>query len=447
LKARYAEGRRTALLFGTILSLLLTPVIYLTFAKSRDVLLLLAPGINQNALQDGSTQLRAFTLALLPMLWSGVLAAYLQARQVFWVTALGQCFNNTMVIVLLLLTNRVSTSLGAGNMLGFGGMLLLHWLYLARWRKTDAVASSWREPLIQTRKALWLAVPPLLALLPPLIASVVVVRALSRGPHGTLAECGFAGRPLLAVALLPMVMNTILLPRLSEARNANTEAFLYLIRRALRLTLLLTLPLMGVLLVLRYPFVQALFGSRVLGQSALRNIALYFGILLLSAPGASLSGMLSQISASLQDTRAASLGTLLTAVLTMVLVPFAARWGGPSGVIAVLALMSWVMCGWLTIYLKIVHGLRPWSRLGGEVMTVVVVALAAGLSAYATHSYLLDRVGMSQVAALVDVVASGGVGAVVAYAAGLCLGLEEMREASLFLRWQAGRLLSIPQRG
>jgi peptidoglycan biosynthesis protein MviN/MurJ (putative lipid II flippase) len=245
---------------------------------------------------------------------------------------------------------------------------------------------------------------------------------------------------------LPAAVNAVLLPRLSEA-NVDRVALQGLVRRAMSITLVLTLPLAAVLLTLRHPFIRALFGEKTLSEGALNNIAFYFAIALVGTPAAALSSTLACVSASLRDMRAPSTASAVAAVLTIVAVPLVGTRSGSIGVIVVLALMNWVTCMWLTAYLRIVHGLRAWTRMSGTAWRVFPIAVVGGISAYLIHSYLREALAQTELGNLIDLAASGGLAALAAYAAGLWLGLEEIQQASAFMRWQAGRIFAIPERG
>lgn len=442
LRFRYRESRRTALLFGAALSCMLLPAIYLVSMHTDLILGLLAPGLGAHARDDATLQLRLFVLALAPLLWSGVLAAYLQSRSIFWITTLSQSFNNIVVIVLLLATRRVNFSLGLGNILGFAAMLGAHAALARRNPEAMADSESWGESFARVKQALRLAVPPMLALVPPLISGAVLVRALSRGPAGTLAECGYAGRPLLAVALLPVAVNTMLLPKLAESRILDSSRFTATVARTIKINLLLTLPLMAVLFALRHPFIELLFGSKALSDAALNRITTFFAVFLIGSPAAALGGSLSQVGASLQDTRAASSATLVGTTVTVICVALLRGRGAPLAIVSVIVIANWGTCAWAAGYLTFVHRVNPWRGLARQAFDICAIAAIAGLIACLVHASILERIGTSPFATLLNGFTSVAIAFVVGCAAGLWLGIDEMHDASAFIKWQVDRLLA-----
>lgn len=443
LHSNCGQSRRTALLFGTALSTLLLPLIYLASLHTNLILRLLAPGLGEHARGDAALQLRLFMLALVPLLWSGVLAAYLQARSIFWITTLSQSFNNIVIIALLLVTRRVNLSLGLGNIFGFVAMFAAHAVLARSSVEAMAAPETWNDSWARVKRAMRLAVPPMLALVPPLVSGAALVRALSRCPAGTLAECGYAGRPLLAVALLPVAVNGVLLPKLSESRLTDPARFKTVVARTVKINLLLTLPLVAVLFALRHPFIELLFGGKALTQATLQRITTLFAVFLMGSPATALNGSLSQIGASLQDTRAASSATLVGAIVTIIGLAMLDGRSAPLAIVGVMVIASWGTCVWVAGYLSLVHRVSPWRDLTRQAFDTCAIAAVGGLTAYLVHLSLLEELGGSPIIAALDGFVSALVAFAVACAAGLWLGLDEMHEASTFVRWQVSRLLSL----
>ena len=135
------------------------------------------------------------------------------------------------------------------------------------------------------RQALHLSLPLLATILVGQWGIVVVNRALSEMPPGTLADFGYAWKLLMLAGLLPAALATVIFPAFSDAHaNRDTAELSRLAMRALRMTLLLTLPLAMFLWVERTPLVGLIFGRGGMSEAALDETGRLFAILLVGAP-------------------------------------------------------------------------------------------------------------------------------------------------------------------
>jgi len=426
---------RLTLLFGMALSVLEVPLLYAAMAWPDTLVGILAPGLKGYALDDCQFQLRGFAITLVPMLWAGVFAAYLQANEIFWVTALSQSFNNVAVVAFLLVTRNASLSLVYGNVIGVSAMFTLHAIRVLRLPTTRA-ASDWAYCWQLVRRGLSMMVSPLAAMAPSLAATTIFLRALSLGPRGTLAECGYAGKPLLVVTLVTGVFASVVLPQMSQARFRDASAFENLARRSLRFTLILVLPLTGIAFALRQPLIATLFGSRLMSDASLRRTATYFGVFLIGAPATALAAILSQVCSALYDTRGAAIGTVLTAVVAFALVPILASRFGPLGVVAVIGTSGWVVCLWLVTYIAVVHRLRVWNGMGLYILKMIAFSGIAGVVSAAAYSLCNISAGGGQYVSVVELFASGVAAVATIWMLGSLLGLTEVNDIGAYLRWQ-----------
>jgi len=437
-------GKRTAILFSAALLGLTSPLLYAAIATPKSLLLVLIPRAGGGALAAGQLQIRAFGCALLPMLWAGVFSAFLQSRRIFWITAASQSFNNIAVAALLLITRRVDYALAAGNILGFGAMLAVHLIYFVR--ADDSGPSGWSEPWREAVRAVRLALPPLLALLPPLAGATIILRTLSAAPGGTLAECGFAGKPGILVSLLPGALFTVMLPDLASKRVLHPEAHLAAVQRILRFALLVTMPLTTILVVLRHPLIHLLFGGHALSAVALNRIAIYFAILAIAGPATAVSAAMGQVCASLLDTRAGLFATCLACGVTLAIVPWAGTHYGARGVMAAVSTTAWIVCFWYAAYAAVVHHLSGWLSLGAYGLRVgFATVCGAGLAA-ALQGLVLYKFEATAIGAAANLAIAGTSATLTVYVAASLLGIEEMRELRASLRWPSGRRLAAPSR-
>jgi len=426
---------RLTLLFGMALSVLEVPLLYAALARPDTLVGILAPGLKGYALDDSRFQLRGFAITLVPMLWAGVLAAYLQAKEIFWVTAISQSFNNVAVVAFLLVTRNASLSLVYGNVIGVSAMFALHAIRVLGLPATGA-ASDWAYCWRLLRRGLSMMVSPLAAMAPSLAATTIFLRALSLGPRGTLAECGYAGKPLLLVTLTTSVFASVVLPQLSQARFRDAGAFESLARRSLRFALILVLPFTCAAFALRQPLIATLFRSRLMSDASLRRTATYFGIFLIGAPATALAAVLSQVCSALYDTRGAAIGTVLTAGVAFALVPILASRFGPIGVVAVIGTSGWVVCLWLVAYVAVVHRLAVWNEMGFYILKTIAFSGLAGVVSAATYSLCNISAGDGQYVSVVGLFASAVAAVATIWMLGSLIGLTEVNDIGAYLRWQ-----------
>lgn len=107
------------------------------------------------------------------------------------------------------------------------------------------------------RKALQMAGPLVVTVILGQWTAIIINRSLSELPPGTLAEFGYAFRLLTVVGILPTVFGTIVFPDLSDATaKADLAEFSRLMNRALRMTLLITVPPTLAFIILSEPTIR-----------------------------------------------------------------------------------------------------------------------------------------------------------------------------------------------
>ena len=431
--------RRLALSFGLFLSMLEAPILYLTLCKPSALIAVLAPGLRRYALGDSQFQLWGFGIALVPLLWGGILAAVLQAQEIFWVTALSQSFNNIAVIAFLFFTGAASTSLVYGNIVGIAAMFALHAFRVAGLPVTRN-AIGWTSCLRLLRKAIFMSAPPLAATVPALVTSTILLRALSLQTRGTLAEFGYAGKPLLFVGLASNAFATVILPQLSKARFDDPARFVAFAKRLIRSALFLSAPLAFVAFALRRPLMTAFFGSPVMSNASLESAAGYFGVFLLGAPAAPLSAAMSQISSALYDPQGPALASVLAALFTFLTVPWLATKAGPTGIAAVISANGWLVCFWLAAWTAIVHRVRVWDGLGTFAMQVFGVSALAGFVAYGSYEVFIGQARYFNHGAIASLLLAGLAAGTTTFGLLALSGLPEARYVTAYVRWQLTRM-------
>jgi Uncharacterized membrane protein, putative virulence factor len=263
------EGWRLAFSLTLILSLVsLIFVVWVWF--DPDVLIgLVGPGLAMQGAEDASLLMRCFSLALMLMVWSGVISGILYVYRVFWLSAVAQLLPNIGVILAVFIMGRELGvgALALGILLGYVAMLGLFGYALVRISRALSLrplACMRLGPRHGLLKALHLSLPLIATICVGQWGIVIINRALSGMPSGTLAEFGYAWKLLALITLLPTGLATVIFPAFAEAHvRDNLVEFSRLVMRAFRMTLFLTIPLAAVLLMERLPIVSLMFGRGI----------------------------------------------------------------------------------------------------------------------------------------------------------------------------------------
>jgi putative peptidoglycan lipid II flippase len=314
-KGMEQEGWRLAFSLAAILSVILLAFIAWIWIYPDTLVELLGPGLSAMGRDEASLLLRCFSLALFPMVWSGVTSGILYVQRVFWLSALVQIVPNLCVVLAVAIAGGVE-SLVLGVLPGYAAMLVLFGFGLLHAGRRARVAwDACLKPMARAGlgKAWRLAWPLLAGTLIGQWGVIVINRALSGLPPGTLAEFGYAWKLLALVGLLPAGLATVIFPAFSDAHaNGDAAEFSRLSARALRMTLLLTMPLAVGLFVERLPVVDLLFGRGSMSPQALDETGRLFGILLAGAPAGAFAVALNKIAFAMHDTKSPTVFALLS---------------------------------------------------------------------------------------------------------------------------------------
>ena len=446
-KGREPDGWRLAFSIASILSLLSLFFVSWVWVDRGALVGLLGPGFKASSREDASMLIRCFSLAFPLMAWSGVASGILYVYRVFWLSAIAQLLPNSFVILTVFVAGRELGvgALALGILLGYVAMLGLFSLVLIRISRDSSIKlSSWfklysREGLM---KALHLSVPLIATIFIGQWGIVIINRALSEMPPGTLAEFGYAWKLLALIGLLPAGLATVIFPAFSDAHaRDNLAEFSRLVTRAYRMTLLLTLPLVAVLLVERIPLVSLMFGRGGMTTRAVAETGQLFGILLVGAPAGALNAALCKVAFSMQDTKSPMVVALISALAITALVPHAAVSGGANGVAWVFSVISWggvlLMMGYQIFRYKIMLVFEVVRFFG------TLTALCAGLAlpvAAIRDLFELNKL-ITPGFALVEIALEGIIFIIVGYGLSRMLGIHEASEMVRYINWQFQQML------
>lgn len=407
---------------------------------------LLGPGLAKPGRDEANLLLRCFSLSFLFMAWSGVASGILSAHRVFWPSALSQLLPNVFILLAVIAVGARAgaEALALGILLGYAAMA---WLFIHKLLRTgrqariDLAACLKPASAPVLRKAMYLSLPLLATILIGQWSIVVINRALSTMPPGTLAEFGYAWKLLMLVNLLPAGLATVVFPALSDAHASRNSAELSrLVSRAFRMTLLLTLPLTVLLLVERMPIVSLMFGRGGMTAQALADTSELFAILLIGAPAGPLGAALSKVAYSRHDTRTPAWVALFSALAITLLVPHAAAAAGTAGVVWVFTSVAWAGClGLLArqIYRDRLISLAEVAHYAGRLSVLSMVAALPVLAVRAAFGAQLSGL------ALPELILAGMVFAISVYVLSKILRIHEVIDILAYAKWQSRRWLPL----
>lgn len=441
-KGQEQQAWRLAFSLTAILSAIsLTFICWLWF-DPQALVGLLGPGLTESGREDAGLFIRCFSLAFLLMAWSGVASGILYVHRIFWLSAVAQLLPNLLVILAVVAAGSATGAgpLALGVLLGYAAMLglFVHGLIRisveARIALTTCFKPCSRDALL---KALRLATPLLATIFIGQWSIIIINRALSTMPPGTLAEFGYAWKLLALISLLPAGLATVIFPAFSEAHaNGNPAEFSRLVMRAFRMTLLLTLPLATALIIERIPVVSMMFGRGGMNVTALAETGQLFGILLIGAPAGALSAALGKVAFSMHDTRSAMAVALLSALAITALVPAAAEIGGAEGVSWAISAVAWGSTLMLLGYQVSRHQVVPVGAALRYFTRMIFLSIGVALPIMAIRALFISETPPPFGYAVLELMMTGLISIGAGLALSRILGVHESSEILRYIKWQ-----------
>ncbi|MHB1688298.1 MAG: murein biosynthesis integral membrane protein MurJ [Ignavibacteriaceae bacterium] len=436
------EGLRLTFSLALILSLVSLIFIYWVWFDPEALVGLLGPGLAAPGREAASLLVRCYSLVFLLMLWSGVVSGILYVYRVFWLSAVAQLLPNLFVVMSIFIASRELGvgALALGILLGYTAMLglFIHTLiHISRVSSIRLSACLKLGPRDGLQKALYLSVPLVLAIFIGQWGSIIINRALSGMPPGTLAEFGYAWKLLALISLLPAGLATVIFPAFSDAHaNNNPSEFSRLVTRAFRMTLLLTLPLAAALFVERIPLVSLIFRRGGMSMTAVAETGQLFGILLVGAPAGALSAALYKVAFSKQDTKSPTIVALISALAITGLVPHAAETGGANGVAWAFSAITWgstlIMLGYQIFRYRIMPVWEVLRYFG----LLIALCIGVALPVMGIRALFELNAPMMLGFALLEMTLAGLIFIIVGYVLSRLLGIHESSEIWRYIKWQ-----------
>lgn len=410
---------------------------------------LLGPGLSGSGRANGFLFVRYFSLAFVLMALSGVASGVLYCHQVFWPPVAAPILTNLFAIAAIIAVGREwgSGSLVPGILLGSLAMFVLHLYYLLRIARTsniDLPALLKLGPWDGVARAVRLSAPLLGMIFIGQWSIIINNRVLSEMPPGTLANFGYAWKLLALVGILPTSLATVIFPAFSAVGARRDAAELSrLTTRAVRMTLLLTVPLAAFLYVMRAPIVSLLFERGVMSKTAVTDTIEFFGLLLIGATASVLMGILYKIFFSVQDTKSPAIAAFVSALAATWLVPYGASVAGAIGVAwAYTAIACVSALGLFAYYIWRYRVMRFWDLLAySGLLTLLCVGIA--VPAIALRSlFESNYTTVLAIMTLFELVVIAMISILIGYYLSRLLGIRETSELWEYVRWRGAKVLS-----
>lgn len=436
------EGWRLAFSLALILSLVSLIFVSWVWFDPEALVGLLGPGLAVPSRDDASLLMRCFSLAFLLMVWSGVVSGILYVYRVFWLSAIAQLLPNLFVVLTVFIMGKEFGvgALALGVLLGYMAMLGLFGYTLIRISRVSSIrlpACLKLGPRDGLLKALHLSVPLVVTIIIGQWGIIIINRALSEMPPGTLAEFGYAWKLLALISLLPASLATVIFPAFSDAHaRDNLAEFSRLVTRAFRMTLLLTLPLAAILFVERVPLVSLMFGRGGMSMAAAAEIGQLFGILLIGAPAGALSAALCKVAFSMQDTKSPTIVALISALAITGLVPRAAETGGANGVAWVFSAITWGSTLTMLGYQIFRYRTIPAWEVMRYFSLLIALCIGVALPIMAIRLLFESNTPMTLGFVLLEMTLAGLIFITVGYGLSRMLGIHESSEIGRYIKWQ-----------
>jgi putative peptidoglycan lipid II flippase len=437
---RETEGWLVALSLANLISLPALLISFAAFLRPEAIVDFLAPGLAGEGRATTALFLRWFLLAYPPMVWSGVAAGILYAHRIFWLPPAVQIANNLILVtaVLALGRTRGPMSLVFGVLLSTALGLALYMSRLLPLMRRAGARFPWRFDFRHpgVRKALRLAMPLVGMVFLMQWGSVVLSRALSLLPSGSLAEIGYVWKMGALVLFVPLSLSTVLFPRFAEARFGPAgDEFREICTRALRMALFISVPLACWFAVLRAPVVTLLYAHGAFSADAAATAARLFGLLVLASPAFAAYASMEKMLYALGKTHVPMLAQLASAALLTVFCGMVADRSGIEGLMILVGPVVGAMTA-STLFFALHRGNRAFRWREILPSTLRVLALAAASAGLARQtSLLVGLVAPAVFSAALQTLSGLAVGASVFAAASLILRVPEAEACARYLRW------------
>lgn len=302
-------------------------------------------------------------------------------------------------------------------------------------------------PLAGLKKAARLSLPLLGMIFVGQWVMIIINRTLSQLPPGTLANFGYAWKLLMLMAIMPASLSTVIFPDFADSHAENKpEEFMRIVTRGIKMTLLLTLPVAGVLFFAGNPLVILMLKRGAMADAPVAEVSGLFGILVISGAASALWALLQKVAFAKQDTRTPAVAAIINALVVTWLIPRAAPFGGSLGVAWAICIISWIMAIGLFFYLTWKYHMINVRDILTYALSLAVVSLSIAIIAAITRSVFELQNISSAGGLLFEFVCIATISLFFGYRISLLLGIKEAHEVLGYVWWQLKQLVLLKTR-
>lgn len=302
----------------------------------------------------------------------------LYAHDVFQVAALAQLTSNVVLVLAIGIGGAWwgANSLALGVVGGAFASTCIYTVSLIRVRRQFGPKRKFRGIDFRSlQNVVRIAGPLLASVIATQCTSVVVNRALSRLPRGTLAAFGYSFKLCALVTVIPTALSTVLFPRFSASwYSDDRDSFPRQCARALRAVLYIAMPLTCICFLFSREIVTVLFQRGAFTLTSVNTASVLFGLLILNGPAIAVYTTLARTFYAIQAPRCPVSTDIGGNLIEVVLVPWmVSRSGAPGGAFAY-SLLPWITGASLFTIFKRRFRSFPALALGAFVVQVMVIS-------------------------------------------------------------------------
>jgi putative peptidoglycan lipid II flippase len=418
------------------------------FFYSENLIRFLGPGLSGQAFDDAIFLVKWFGCISVLILWSGVLSSSLNLYRVFWLTPTVRLIPNLFIVSFILMLGREFDvySLVIGFFFAHLCIVLLFvFVSIDTIKKLGLKVSACLRfrASAELRSAGGNAIPICIMILISVLGDVVVSREFSLMDPGTVSIFGYSWKLLALIGLIPSGLLIIVLPYLSEAATRrDMPRLMYLMSRAVRFTVLVTVSTTGFVLIQSPLIVDLLLGHGEMEIESVVKVSEFFRIIVLSTTGAALYALTAKLFFSLGDTVTPMIVSFLSAAMIVFFAPLSADIGGAVGVAWTLNVVAYI--GFFLLFSCQIYRYGM-ASLSGEIVFVAKIVIITSISSVII--YFLRSVWQPDYPSTVFNTSFYLLFMGVVYCASglmlcLLLGLNEAREILIYMRWQLRKIRS-----
>ena len=433
-QGREEEGWQLVFTVGSILSLLILPVVAISVIWPNLLQGLLGPGLSGDGAEQAQFLIRFFVVAFLVLVWTGVLNGILHAYKIFWVQTVSQILINVSLLLLVLSIGRQAgeVAIASGVLLGtlLGTLLyiyiILRVLHDNNIRLRKCIRFTISPSLV---KALKLSIPIIGLIIAAQWYQVLITRVLSEFAVGTLANYWYAFKLRMLASLLPIAFVTVIFPILAEAGASGDMAKLKRVsNKGLKMVLFVSLPATAYLCFLSEPFARLVFGHGNMTSQGIVEISQFLMLLSFALPAAAANQIMSKISYSVKNTIGPFIQQIIIALgLTIFSIQSVVNVTA-QGITLAYTLLIWISMLWFALHLQNSYRLWDVSKLGWFIFRLLLVTALGLLPVYISQTFVFSANHQNIIWQIAGIIVGSGFGLLVFLIVSYKLDMCEIRD-------------------